>query len=154
MNRTAIIIAVGVGFALVGGTAVAATSTRARTIRLNNPGALQKNAANKWVGKVATSDKTFEAFDVPINGARAMLITMRTHYQRGENTIAKLVAGWTPDNRVAYANSVSSKTGMGVDTTFRWQSSHAVPIAKAMADWESGIPWWTSQLFFDAWGRM
>lgn len=153
-SKILIIGATVAALALAGaGVAVAATP-QARTIRLNNPGALRKSNA-AWQGKIATNDADLEAFSNAIYGARAMLINMRTRYNEGNRTIRKLVNVWSGgENATGYANSVAAKVGISADAIFPWQANSAVQIAKAMSDWETGIPYFPQQLFVDAWGIM
>lgn len=152
---TLIIVGSVVVVVALGGVAVYNTP-QARTIRLNNPGAIWKSSV-AWNGKVPTDDPNFEAFDSPLMGARAMLKNMKTHYDRGDKTIAKMIAGWTPDNRANYANAVS-RAVFGDDTfvnsTFAWNFENATKIAKAMSDWETGVPWFQLGLFQEAWSLM
>lgn len=155
MKGTTIILGVA-GLAGLGAlTYVGVRTDMARTIRLNNPGALRINAANDWQGKVTpSSDKEFEQFVSPIYGARAMLRTLRTHYQRGENTVGWLINYWTPDNRAAYVAHVIKNAGLTGSGFFTWEKSTVTKIAKAMADWEAGVPWFSLNLFEQAWGIM
>lgn len=152
--KRALVIAAGVVLILaLGGAAVAATS-QARTIRLNNPGALRKSNS-AWIGKIPTTDKDLEAFDTAINGARAMLINMRTQYNRGNNTIRKMTQTWSGgENAGNYAKTVAAKLSMDADATFPFNINYAVALAKAMSDWETGVGYFPTQLFIDAWSRM
>lgn len=155
MNKALVFAGVGI-LVLAGGAgvAVAASTPQARTIRLNNPGALRLST-DAWQGKVASSDKELVAFSAPIYGARAMLINMRSAYtQHGCNTIRKMVTRWSGgENATGYANSVAAKVGISADAAFPWQANTAVQIAKAMSDWETGIAYFPLQLFVDAWGQ-
>lgn len=127
-----------------------------RTIRLNNPGAIKKSA-NAWRGKVETSDPTFEAFDTPLNGARAMLINMRTHYARGDVTVGKMVAGWSATDVASYSARVARLTfgdAAYVNNRFDWTKATATKMAWAMAQVEAGVPWFGMDLFAQAWDAM
>lgn len=150
--KRAVVITLTIGAIVILGAGVAVAATpQARTIRLNNPGALRKSSS-AWQGKVETSDKDLEAFSSAIYGARAMLINMRTQYNRGNTTIRKLVTTWSGgENSVNYANSVAAKVGISADAVFPWQANAVVQIAKAMSDWETGVPFFPQQLFADAW---
>lgn len=141
---------------LVGGAgvAMAAATPQARTIRLNNPGALRLTN-DAWLGKVPSSDKELVAFSSPLYGARAMLYNMRTQYNRGNNTIRKMVTTWSGgENAAQYASKVASQVGVSADLVLPWQQNAATKIAKAMSDWETGIAYFPAQLFDDAWAML
>lgn len=154
--RTGTLIIVGLGAAVALGVGyVGVRSNGARTIRLNNPGALKINPANAWVGKITPSrDPVFETFETPLYGARAMLRTLRSHYARGENTINMLINYWSADNRAAYAAAVKRQAGLSGSGFYTWERDTVVKIAKAMADFEAGIPWFSENLFRQAWELM
>lgn len=141
--------------ALVGFGYLGVRTNMARTIRLNNPGGLRINPANNWQGKVTPSrDPEFETFETPVYGARAMLRTLRSHYQRGENTVIMLIKFWTPDNQAGYIKHVITQAGLGSSGFFTWNEAQVCKIAKAMADWEAGVPYYSEQLFHQAWAIM
>lgn len=155
MNRTIAILSGIVALAVIGGAGYVGVRTNmARTIRLNNPGAIRKSNIG-WLGKVATSDTDLEAFSSPAYGARAMLVNMRTNYNNGYRSIGALVTRWSGgENATAYALSVSEAVGIPQTVTFAWDEDTVTKIAKAMADWETGISWFPQSLFLQAWRAM
>lgn len=93
-----------------------------RGIRNNNPGNIDHNPANKWVGELP-HDKTIESrfcrFSTPEYGIRA-LAKILLNYQRkhGLNTIRKIISRWAPpveNDTGAYAEQVAKACGVPPD---------------------------------------
>lgn len=86
------------------------TTTTPRGIRNNNPGNLvATNIA--WLGKTG-NDGTFEIFDTPAHGIRAMAINLLTKFGRGLTTIAQIVDSWTATDKASYTAAVSRMMGV------------------------------------------
>merc|ERR1712060_674569 len=68
-----------------------------RGIQNNNPGNI-RIADIPWQGKVKGSDKSFETFDSPLNGIRALAKNTLTQFNRGENTVQKLIERHAPSS--------------------------------------------------------
>lgn len=85
-----------------------------RGIRNNNPGNIRKSSI-AWQGKTG-NDGTFETFDTPANGIRALARNLLS-YQRVYhlNTIAQLINKWAPSNENdtgGYVAFVANQTGI------------------------------------------
>lgn len=90
-----------------------------RGVRNNNPGNIDFNKANNWVGQtgIETGVPTprFATFDKPENGIRAIAKLLQTYHRKGFKTIAAMINRWAPDsenNTIAYIRSVSQKLGI------------------------------------------
>ena len=117
-----------------------------RGVRNNNPLNIRYVERNKWKGRVARkSDKDFEEFKSMKYGYRAAFILLH-HYMNLYNlhTILDIVSRWAPqadgNNTIAYANTVSQKTGIPIqqEVTFTdWRAM--VRIVRAMSEVENGV---------------
>jgi hypothetical protein len=126
-----------------------------RSVRLNNPGNIIKTSIG-WVGKIDSLDPKFEAFGSPYYGIRAMLLNMRTHHNRGNNTVAKLVRGWSTTDQDAYIQFVGSKmpTGFTAQTVYSWDNPIWARVAWAMAWFEAGGEYYKHSEFQNTWNRL
>jgi len=77
-----------------------------RGIRNNNPGNIRLTNI-PWEGKVKGGDKSFETFDSPLNGIRALAKNTLTHFNRGENTVQKLIDKHAPSSENPTASFVA-----------------------------------------------
>ena len=89
-----------------------------RGFRNNNPGNIEYNPANNWVGQTG-SDGRYAIFSKMRFGIRAIGKLLDTYHNRhGLNTIRGIVSRWAPHNEndtAAYIESVAQYTGFGVD---------------------------------------
>jgi len=117
------------------GSATSAGS-KYRGMRNNNPGNIRITSI-PWIGKIPVSmntDKQFEQFYKMEDGIRAALVNMRTHYNRGKDTIRKMVTTWAPysDNPAPavdnYIQSVSNYANLDPDEYFDFNKKNAVNI--------------------------
>ena len=80
----------------------AARAALPRGVRNNNPGNIREAAGGgtAWVGERTTDDDpSFEEFETPTMGFRALARTLLTYRRRhGLRTIAGIVARWAPPN--------------------------------------------------------
>ncbi len=111
-----------------------------RGIRNNNPGNIKKSAS-PWVGKVG-NDGTFEIFDTPQNGIRAMGRLLRTYRNSyGLNTIRGIVARWTSGDSGTiqdnYVKHLVNKTGIAEHLQLIGVSQYAA-IVENMIFFENG----------------
>lgn len=87
-----------------------------RGLRNNNPGNIRISSA-PWQGKIAlNTDGSFEQFDTPENGIRAIAKVLQSYHARGINTIESIIRTWAPpseNNTEAYIASVANSTGLG-----------------------------------------
>jgi hypothetical protein len=93
-------------------------TAQARGIRNNNPGNI-KITNNAWKGKLPVSkntDGTFEQFETPEHGIRALFIDLRSKLKRGLNTVEKIIPVYAPatDNNdvMSYIMSVVTESGL------------------------------------------
>lgn len=90
-----------------------------RGIRNNNPGNIRKSSAN-WVGKIEDgTDSSFEQFDNPINGLRALMKILCSYYKKyGLDTVRSIINRWAPPNEndtSSYVIGVADRMGVGPD---------------------------------------
>jgi hypothetical protein len=116
------------------------TDQSVRGQRNNNPLNL-KLSNNAWKGKIAGGDGVFEKFVNMEYGLRANIINMRTQYNRGANTIRKLISVWAPpsDNNPteSYIRQVSDSSGIAPDKVFAWDKEIVRSIVVPMGIIES-----------------
>lgn len=130
--------------------------TKPRSVRNNNPGNIR--LGDNWQGSVAGSDREFVTFSAPIWGARAMLIILRTYYNRhGLKTINEIISRWAPasdGNHVAnYANFVARRAGVRPSDKIDFDRMDVPRIAHAMAIFEAGGEFFSLALFVEAWDK-
>jgi hypothetical protein len=83
--------------------------------RLNNPGNI-KISTLPWVGKISpSSDATFEEFDIPENGMRAIAKIIINYFRLyGLSTLQEIIGRWAPSSEndtSAYISDVAKCTG-------------------------------------------
>ncbi len=86
-------------------------------VRNNNPGNIEFNRRNDWVGQTGRGEGgRFAAFDSPENGVRAIGRLLQTYDRQGVNTLSGIVHKWAPaaDNNdvAAYLRTLQRATGM------------------------------------------
>lgn len=109
------------------------------SVRLNNPGAIRANPANKWQGQVGT-DNGFVKFDTAANGERAHRVLIANQIKSGYDTPLTWAQHYAPssdgNDPAAYAQTVANRLGIGVNDKIPLS---AVPqVAAASAAVESG----------------
>lgn len=101
-----------------------------RGVRNNNPGNIDYNPRNKWVGQlgleVGVPKPRFARFDTPENGARALGKLLLNYRGKdgmpgvgkpGIDTPLEFISRWAPDvenNTKAYAAAIAKRLGVGV----------------------------------------
>ena len=89
--------------------------------RNNNPGNIDYNARNKWLGKLPRDtaiEPRFERFDSPLNGIRAAVRLVDTYKDRGVNSIRGVIEEWAHPNEnrtEVYVNAVARAVGVDPD---------------------------------------
>ena len=117
-------------------------SFKIRGLRNNNPGNIRISTI-PWDGKVPVSQNTdgdFEQFYNAEDGIRAMARNLLTYYNRGLDTIEKMISTWAPSNEndtAAYIRSVSMKTG--IDSKAKYPRDNIAPLVKAIIVHENGL---------------
>lgn len=132
-----------------------------RAVRNNNPINLIISN-NAWKGKISVQNNTdgrFEQFQKLWYGTRAAIINSRTQYNKGANTIYKLVSSIAPsgdgnNNPALYAKTVSDRTGISENSIFLWNRPTVKKILKAVSFVESGYNTIPDSVFNYAWDRV
>ncbi|WP_343711922.1 structural protein [Inquilinus sp.] len=124
--------------------------------RNNNPGNIERSAANKWQGRLSDADyrQTAEArqnggrFDVFYQvefGIRALAVLLVAYQDRhGLRTLRGIIGRWAPsaetsNDTSAYVDHVAELTGFGPDTLLDLHSyAHLAPVVKAIITHENG----------------
>lgn len=114
-----------------------------RGMRNNNPGNIERNASNQWLGKIQGSDPRFESFSTFAFGTRALIKLLKNYIDRGNNTVAKIIARWAPasvDNNptASYASKVAERSGLGLHTPLQPDKDTLRRLTQAIADFENG----------------
>ena len=94
--------------------------TMPRGIRNNNPGNIDYNPANNWVGQlgkeVGVPSPRFCRFDTPENGIRALGKLLQTYYNKHKlYTVLAIIKRWAPEvenDTGAYIRSVAASCGL------------------------------------------
>lgn len=98
--------------------------TTTRGVRNNNPGNIERSAANKWQGRMPRermtaeqrAEKRFEVFVSPAYGIRAMCVLLINYFDKhGCNTVEKIIQRWAPpdeNDTGAYVRAVAQTVGV------------------------------------------
>ncbi len=117
-----------------------------------NPGNIKKSAA-RWAGLADyQTDPDFVTFKSPEYGIRAMCRILLTYGDRGDNTVAKIIATWAPvseNDTAAYIADVCQRCGVTADTPLDvdqvsvmrplvqgiiWHENGSLPYTQAVID--------------------
>lgn len=87
-----------------------------RGIRNNNPGNIRKTITH-WKGEVISEfERSFESFDSPGNGIRAIMLLLLNYYIKYQlNTVQAIINRWAPpheNDTGAYAEAVAGRLGV------------------------------------------
>jgi len=110
----------------------------------NNPGNLETNKNNHWVGKVVCEKASrFECFSTPYYGIRATVITLRTYYEKRKlRTVRQIISRWAPrqdDNPTeAYINFVASRLNVAPDEHLTFHPGQVGLLVMAIVKMENG----------------
>ena len=125
---------------IIGGGA--AVNFKVRGLRNNNPGNIRVSRSD-WKGKVPSdlnTDGAFEQFYNAEDGIRALARVLLTYYNRGTNTIRKMINVYAPpieNDSDSYVNSVSVSTGIDADRVY---PADKVPeLVRAIITHENGL---------------
>jgi hypothetical protein len=87
-----------------------------RGIRNNNPGNIDFNKANNWLGQLPFDpaiESRFARFDSPQHGIRALAKTLLSYQRKhGLKTVGAMIGRWAPsseNNTGAYARAVEAR---------------------------------------------
>lgn len=113
-NTTLLLVFGLAGLLLVSGANAGAGARLPRGIRNNNPGNIEYNPFNDWLGQTG-SDGRYVIFSHHRWGIRAMRKVLESYRRRGLTTLEEIIATWAPaseNNTQAYILSVSERMGV------------------------------------------
>lgn len=100
-----------------------------RGVRNNNPGNIDFNKANNWVGQLGLelqlgrSTPRFARFDTPENGIRALGKLLQTYFNKHRlRTVRAILTRYAPaleNDTGAYIKAVADRCGLGADEQIR-----------------------------------
>jgi len=98
------------------------TQAITRGVRNNNPGNVDHNSANQWVGELPVNievESRFCRFDTPENGIRCLGKILITYYQgHGLKTIRQILTRYAPgieNDTGSYIRAVAKEAGLDAD---------------------------------------
>lgn len=89
-------------------------TTQSRGIRNNNPGNIRKGQDWQGLSKTQT-DESFDQFDTPEYGIRAIEKILLSYKARGLDTVKEIITTWAPyeeNNTPAYIKAVCDHMGL------------------------------------------
>lgn len=114
-----------------------------RGYRNKNPGNIRITSGALWKGEIKGTDKDFKTFKSMGFGYRAILVTLNSYFNKGFNTIEKIISRYAPgseNNTNAYINTVTNLTGIHKDTVLDFSDKLKIKkIIEAMSYVENGI---------------
>ncbi len=114
-----------------------------RGLKNRNPGNLRANPTFTWQGQVAIDDKGFVVFDGDVNGIRADVVDLHTHYIRDRQTsILALIAAYAPpteNNTKAYVDFVAGRLGVDPAADLVFDRASADALFRAIVKIEQGV---------------
>ena len=143
----AVVLLLALSFTGVGKAVVSYVS---RGLRLNNPGNIRHNAANKWQGMSADQpDASFVKFDDPAYGVRALARVLLSYQKRGLMTVAGIIGTWAPsteNDTPSYVRHVADELHVAPDDAIDVRS-YLPRLAAAIIEHENGLqPYATDDL--------
>ena len=132
-----------------------------RGIRNNNPGNIRVSKA-LWVGKVdegLSKDKSFEQFKKYWHGVRALIVILRSYYNKHNlTTIEQIITRWAPpkeNDTKSYINQVSNHCGFLSTQKIQWIEDEIYLIVEAIIQHENGKKGFlTKEIFELAWKKL
>ena len=114
-----------------------------RGLKNRNPGNLRLVPTIHWQGQICGDSKGFVVFDGDVNGIRADIISLHTHYVRDKETsILALIAVYAPpveNDTKAYATFVANRLGVDPLATIAFDRRTADALIRAIIKIEQGI---------------
>jgi hypothetical protein len=115
-----------------------------RGYKNNNFGNIVKTFKNGvqtfWEGEIKGEDERFKTFKNPAFGYRAIFVLLDSYFEKGRNTIEKIISVYAPSNEnntKSYINSVSKITNLQQDEALT--KNDFIKIVKAISFVENGI---------------
>jgi hypothetical protein len=104
---------------------------QSRGYRNRNPGNIEHNPANKWLGLAdPPSDGRFCRFVSHAHGIRALALLLMAYYDRhGLDTVRKIIGRWAPEHENPtknYAVAVAHRVGVGPDDAVNVHDPHVM----------------------------
>jgi hypothetical protein len=114
-----------------------------RGLKNRNPGNLRANPRVHWQGQVAVDGKDFVVFGDDVDGLRAAIIDLHTHYVRDhETSILALIAAYAPpveNDTKAYAAFVAGRLGVDPLAAITFDRRTATELIGAIVKIEQGV---------------
>lgn len=132
-------------------------ATETRGIRNNNPGNIEFNTANKWVGQTGIESGVpcprFAKFNTPENGIRALTKILLKYQQKGYDTVNEIVNRYAPsteNNSRAYAQHVADSLGVDINARLDMRTPRElVKLVRAIIVHENGSNPYLGDEIFD-----
>lgn len=117
-----------------------------RGVRNNNPGNIDFNRNNNWVGQLGletgVAKPRFARFDSPENGIRAIAKLLLNYHKKGFTTIQQMINRWAPpveNDTGAYVRAVAEKVGLSPTLSIsRFTEYQLVQMVTAIIHHENG----------------
>lgn len=111
-------------------------------LRRRNPGDLRPTPGVTWQGQIGVDDD-FLMFNNDINGLRAAIINLHTHYVRDrETTVAELITTYAPaadhNDTASYIAEVCSALGVAADDPLVFDRPTAAALIRIIVKVEQG----------------
>lgn len=114
-----------------------------RCTKIHNPGCIEANPSNEWLGKEdVCDDPRFECFSSPVEGLRALTILLLNYQEKyGLRTIEEIVDRYAPpgENPTSnYATFVAKQMGISSTEEIDLRDYHTMlSILKAIVKFEN-----------------
>jgi hypothetical protein len=113
-----------------------------RGLRNKNPGNIRLTPG-MWKGEVKGTDKDFKTFKSMAYGYRAIFVLLRGYFDKGYNTVSKIINRYAPssENQTdSYIASVCGKVGVSPDTVLDFNDPLQMKrLVKAISFVENGV---------------
>lgn len=124
--------------------------------RNNNPGNIRPSAAYTWRGQTGVN-KGYVTFNTPENGIRAIAKDLTTKYERGLDTIRKIISVWAPpseNDTIAYIAAVARSLNVNPDATLNMDDPGTLQaFVEAIIHQENGRVIYTAEVLNDGIAR-
>lgn len=117
-------------------------SKLSRGYKNHNPGNIVLTK-EKWKGEITGTDKKFKTFINMEFGYRGIFIVLQSYFEKGFNTIEKIINRYAPpfeNVTLNYVRFVSEKTGIKKDKKIDWYNLPDIKkIVAAISQYENNI---------------
>ncbi|MBD2802939.1 structural protein [Xenorhabdus sp. M] len=131
-----------------------------RGIRNNNPGNIDHNPANKWLGQLPHDrniEKRFCRFESAEYGIRALMKLLLNYHKGGHNSISKIINRYAPSNEnntTAYINGVARALNVDPFDKIEVNKQTLIALAKSIIQHENGQQPYSDDVFTKAYERL